>query len=130
MEMKKNIKSRISKLQDINDPDIIKYELYSILTTLLLSKEEFKNNKDINGFLNSFDITFKDYVMKTRTLIMAKTLRIVEKSDSNNLQLYKKILKELYLKDDVENSTITAKNKRQAENYMNNILNKYSRNKG
>lgn len=129
MEFNESIKLKINKIQDINNPDLLRYELYAILTTLILSKEEFKQNKDINEFLIYLHINFKGYILKTRTLIMAKTLRIVEKADNDNLENYKKAIVNLYLSDKVT-SDLKVKGKDESkENYMNNILNKYSRNK-
>jgi hypothetical protein len=129
--MDSNIKLKIKKLQEINDLSLLKYELYSIFVYLILSKEEFKNNKDINTFLGTLNINFKEYVMKSRTLIIAKVLRLIEKGDTIRLQLYKDILVNIYLKKLDENYPEKPKIKKQnTSNYMSDILNKYSRNKG
>ncbi|WP_027625746.1 hypothetical protein [Clostridium lundense] len=124
------VKVRIKKIQDINNEDLLRYELYSILATIILSKEEFKNNKEISVFLKSFNISFKEYVMKNRTIIMANTLRKIEKADLDTLQMYKKVLKDLYLLNTKEFEVMPKDKKQAKENYMNGILNKYSRNKG
>lgn len=130
MKINKNIKSRVKNLQNITSTDLMRYELYAILTTLILSKEEFKANKDINDFLNLLGINFKEYVFNTRTLVIARTLKIVQKADTESLQLYIRVLQEEYLTDGKNNkdSKITNK-KKSTDNYMGKILNKYSRNK-
>lgn len=129
MEMNRSMKTRIKNLQDIKSLDLLKYELYAILTTILLSKEEFKSNKDINDFLNLFGISFREYVFQTRTLVLARTLRIVEKAEIDTLEQYKSILIEFYLKDKDDKDLNIKDKKKLTENYMNKILNKYSRNK-
>lgn len=130
MEINWSMKVRIKNLQDINSPDLMRYELYAILTTLVLSKEEFKANKEISDFLNSLGINFKEYVFNTRTLIIARTLRIIEQADIDRLESYKKVLKQLYLDDTNDNKNSDQKDKKKpTENYMNKILNKYSRNR-
>lgn len=130
MDILGDLKIKIKQLQDINNQDLIKYELYAIMTTFILSKEIFKNNNEVNNFLNQFGISFKDYVLKTRTLMLAKTLRFIEKGDVNSLELFKNILKDVYLKDTNYNTNSGQKNKKtSSDNYMNDILNKYSRNK-
>lgn len=130
MEINRSMRVRIKNLQDIDNPDLMRYELYAILTTLVLSKEEFKANKEINDFLNSLGINFKEYVFNTRTLVIARTLRIIEKADIDSLESYKKVLKQLCLDDINDNKNPDQKDKKKpAENYMNKILNKYSRNK-
>lgn len=128
MEIKDLLKSKVKKIQDITNLNLLRYELFAIFATTILSKEEFKSNKDITNFLDIFGITFKEYVMKTRTLIMAKTLRIIEKLEMNDLNIYKEDLKRLYLiesDDDHTKNNATS----QEKNYMKDILNKYSRNK-
>jgi hypothetical protein len=125
-----NIKVKIKKIQDISNPDSLRYELYAIFVSLLLSKEAFKNNKEINVFMNLFGITFKEYIMKSRTQIMAKTIRLLEKADVSSLESYKGILNNIYVSNNQNNSFETKEKKQPSDNYMNNILNKYSRNKG
>ncbi|WP_462392619.1 hypothetical protein [Clostridium cadaveris] len=129
------VKIRINKIQDINNEELLRYELYSILTAILLSTEEFRSNKEIGPFLNLLNLNFKEYVMKSRTNIISRTLRNIEKADLNTLQLYKKVLKELYTNskdNEIKEKDIKQnKDKKQnKDNYMSDILNKYSRNKG
>lgn len=117
---------RIKKIQSINDELLLRYEMYSIFTEIILSKEQFKKNNDISNFLECFDIRFKEYVLGTRTLILAKTLRVIEKAEYETLCKYKKtLLKMLDESVKIENNKSDTSAK-----YITNILNKYSRNKG
>ncbi|MEE1076939.1 MAG: hypothetical protein UHY68_06735 [Acutalibacteraceae bacterium] len=71
---------------------IPKYKLIGIVTEMLFSKELYKKNTDIVPFLNEvFDITFKFYILKSRTMIVAKVCRLI-----NNLESTKDIQKKLY----------------------------------
>ncbi|WP_425447708.1 hypothetical protein [Dethiothermospora halolimnae] len=131
MKERAKVRNKMKKLQEIDSVELIRYELYAIITTLLLSKKEFSKNKDIKIFLDLLEIEFKEYVMRSRTLILSRMLREVEKADEKTLEFYKNTLGELYLKEnknDCESST--DDNKSEKNNYMNQILKKYSRNRG
>lgn len=133
------IVDKIKKLNTIKESEKLKYEMYSIFTNIILSKDELKSNKDLMIFLKYFDIGFRDYVFKSRTLTLARTLRIIEKSELDLLKKYSYILNEkVQEKISKETSDIqkekskkqNEKNKKDDNNeYISNILNKYSRNK-
>ncbi|WP_283595112.1 hypothetical protein [Limosilactobacillus galli] len=70
-----------------------KYKLIGIACEVLLSKELFKNNVDTVSFLEEvFSVKYKDYVIKSRTTIIARTTRIINKSDEPTIYQYKKKL--------------------------------------
>lgn len=71
---------------------IPKYKIIGITTQLLFSKKIFARNSDINDFIKDLmDIEFKSYVLRSRTLIVAKTCRNIE-----NMENYSLFQKKLY----------------------------------
>lgn len=58
---------------ELKNKKIYKYKLIGIVSALLLSKDVFKHNADIGEFLiNVFGIEFKEYVMRSRTMVVAR----------------------------------------------------------
>lgn len=95
----RSIKSIISRIDKRNDIEQIRVSLYSILTTIILSKQIFKRNEDIKLLLEELNLEYKDYVYKNRTLIVAKVIRHVQKADSGELHLYIDVCKNLLFPD-------------------------------
>ncbi|KMO86863.1 hypothetical protein AB840_05970 [Megasphaera cerevisiae DSM 20462] len=76
---------------ELKSKNIPKYKLIGIFVELLFSKMIFPKNKDINDFLcDILHVEFKPYVMKSRTLIVAKVSKIITMQESE--QQYKKDL--------------------------------------
>lgn len=120
----------MKKIKSLKDEDQLRYEMYSFFTNLILSKEEFKFNKDIKEFLENFNMEFKKYVLDSRTLVLARTLREIEKLDKDSLEKYKAILEKIYLKENGESMNANKKNNiKETDDYVSGILKKYSRNK-
>lgn len=128
MIMDKNIVVKIKRIQEIVDNEDFKLELYSIITNLILSKDIFKSNKEVGEFLDKIDISFKDYVMNSRTMILARTLRIINKSEEEDLIKYKSTLNELIVSDELKKEDKKNKKVVNDDKYIDNILKKYSRN--
>lgn len=64
---------------------IYKYKLLGILTQLIYSKKIFKKNSEISEFLNDvFGIMFKDYILKSRTNIVANLTKHILSSENKN----------------------------------------------
>ena len=120
----------MKKIKSLKDEDQLRYEMYSFFTNLILSKEEFKFNKDIKEFLENFNMEFKKYGLDSRTLVLARTLREIEKLDKDSLEKYKAILEKIYLKENGESMNANKKNNiKETDDYVSGILKKYSRNK-
>lgn len=72
---------------------IPRYKIIGIIAELLLSKEIFKKNSDISVFLeNIFSITYKNYILKSRTLIVAHCCKMLETCEEREYNYYKKRL--------------------------------------
>ncbi|WP_336153927.1 hypothetical protein [Bacillus sp. 204(2023)] len=74
-----------------------RYKVTGIVSEMILSKEVFLKNSDINEFLKLvFEVEFKEYVMLSRTLIVARVIRILVKySESDYLSCKKRLYKYL-----------------------------------
>src|SRR3954451_15588211 len=72
--------------KSIRDEQTYRAHTYGILMTLLLSKEIFKNNNDIQSFLEENKIAFKPYVFHSRTQIVGRICRIIESFNINQLK--------------------------------------------
>lgn len=63
---------------ELKNKNVSNYKLIGIVTELIFSKEIFKRNSDISAFIQEiFDIKFKDYILKSRTMIVAHICRIM-----------------------------------------------------
>ena len=68
---------------ELKNRSIPKYKFIGIITELIYSKEIFVKNKDISNFVKDiFDIELKDYVVKSRTMIVAKISKKIIDSES------------------------------------------------
>jgi hypothetical protein len=63
---------------ELKNKNVSKYKIIGIVTELILSKEVFKKNSDIASFIQEiFSVTMKDYILKSRTMIVAHICRII-----------------------------------------------------
>ena len=95
---------------------------------LVIKKNYFKRNDDLIELLKIFNLEFKDYVMKSRTLLLARILREIEKiKDVDDVVLN---LKKILIKNiNEEDRTVQNKGKNRDKKYLDSIIEKYSRNK-
>ena len=95
---------------------------------LIIKKNYFKRNNDLIKLLKIFNLEFKDYVMKSRTLLLARILREIEKiKDVDDVVLN---LKKILIKNiNEEDRTVQNKGKNRDKKYLDSIIEKYSRNK-
>lgn len=85
--------SLIIYLNELKNRIVPKYKIIGITTQLIFSTSTFKRNSDIEPFLlKIFNITFKPYVIKSRTIIASRVSRIISKSDSSNIESMKRNL--------------------------------------
>lgn len=68
---------------ELKNTKVPRYKLIGITTEILLSKEVFRRNSEINLFLRDvFNMRFKTYVMKSRTMIIARISRNIYVADN------------------------------------------------
>lgn len=101
-----------------NNTDIV--EIIGIITTLIITKDVFKKNLEVKEFLsNVLGIDFPSYVMRSRTLMAARTSRLLFTVDEDSLyELKNKIF--TYIKNidmlDEKNMSNVKKTKKKNEN--------------
>ena len=114
----KTLIQKINRLKFISLEESLRYDLFSIFTALLLSKEFFKKNCEIKDFLNSNGIEIKDYVAKSRTNMLARTLLYINTINIEKMHQINNSLLELIKNNDNNEDDV----------YIKKILNKYARN--
>ena len=95
---------------------------------LVIKINYFKRHAHGIELLKIFNLEFKDYVMKSRTLLLARILREIEKiKDVDDVVLN---LKKILIKNiNEEDRTVQNKGKNRDKKYLDSIIEKYSRNK-
>lgn len=117
---------KIRYIENLKDEDLIRMESFSIVASFILSKEEFKLNYDLKPFMNELGIDCKPYLLKSRTAMLARAMRIVEKADVAEILNYINIIKLRIQVPDSSNKAQTN-NKKPKENYMKKMLELYGR---
>lgn len=70
-----------------------KHVLLGVSSSIILSKEIFPKNDDLKIFLKeTYNLEFRDYVFKSRTLIVARVIRHINKLESNDTEKLRKSL--------------------------------------
>ncbi|MGF7049178.1 hypothetical protein J2T13_003686 [Paenibacillus sp. DS2015] len=83
------------------DSDII--DLFGASVALLYSKQAFEKNQDISYFLTEvFGIDFLPYVMRSRTLIVARITKEIKYKNSEELEVIKGRIIEYLNKNNTE----------------------------
>lgn len=78
---------------ELKNRNTLRYKLIGIVVELLFAKEIFPKNSDIKTFLDEvMNIQFKIYIMKSRTMIVARVSKMLatqEIENQYNKALYK-----------------------------------------
>ena len=75
---------------DLKNKKPPRYKVIGITSELILSKKVFENNRNIIPFLDKvLDIEFREYVISSRTNIVARTSRIIYQSEDIDYIKYK-----------------------------------------
>ena len=73
-----NAKEYIEILHRVQAYNTSKLEVIGAVSILIYSKDIFKKNKDINSFIvDVLQLQYPEYIMKSRTLIVAKVSRYI-----------------------------------------------------
>lgn len=122
------IQSKLNNLDMRTDVDRVRFKIYAIYIEILLNHDLFQYNDDIKLFCQKLNISFKDYVFRSRTLLISRVIRLIEKADIQSLILYKSVadsLIESYSKNNLKKNKIrNDKLKKQSIN----IIDKFGRN--
>lgn len=119
------LQNDLQQLDTRTNPERIRYKLYPIYTNLLLNKNFFKSNNDIKHLCNCLSLTFKDYVYRSRTLLVARIIRSIERADQKDLLTYVEVAqKYIYAYNDKAEKNIKNSNTKS------NFIDKFGRNNG
>lgn len=136
--MLKQLYIQVSSIKKTQSEETIKIELFSIMTSFILSEEIFKRNFQIKNFLENanpyFEKELLPYVYDNKALILGRVLRIIEKQDKNfnyNLVLDIKRFLNKFHADDINTHTEpqrkTVRKKIAKENYTDKLFERFKR---
>lgn len=75
-------------LSDSKNIEDKKIKLFGVLTNIMLSNVLIKRNQDFIGFTHDFfNVVFNDYVYKSRTLLLARCLRLIDNYEPDQIDL-------------------------------------------
>ncbi|WP_128894090.1 hypothetical protein [Longirhabdus pacifica] len=78
---------------ELKSKNVAKYKLVGITTELILNTTIFSKNENIVPFLKSvYNLTYKEYIIRSRTMILARTARYIYKLDSKEYENSRKEL--------------------------------------
>ncbi|MGF0082231.1 hypothetical protein [Limosilactobacillus reuteri] len=131
------LKRYLNRIKETKDIEYKRSLLYSAYTVLLLSTEYFKLNVDIKEFLTPVlekldkfinpkkSLVFKDYVYKSRSLIIARFIRIIQHSNQETLNILINSISILFESDE---SNIGLKSqKKERKNSVDELLTRFGR---
>ena len=75
---------KIRYIRSLKDEELIRLESFSVIVSFMLSKEVFKVNSELKEFMNELGMDCKPYLVKSRTAMLAKIVRVFEKSRKNS----------------------------------------------
>lgn len=133
------LRNLLHSLRNVKNDEIYRSEAYSIYVIFFLSTEIFKNNIDVKDFLEKnpefflfiqkYKMELKDYLFNSRTVLVGRFIRIVQKADVADLKSIMKVIQNIAFFE--ANNTKLVNNKRKAndENYYDSLLNQFKRGK-
>lgn len=117
---------KIRYINNLKDEELIRLESFSVIVSFMLSNEAFRANVDLKIFMEELGIECKPYLAKSRTAMLAKMLRIVEKAEKQQLLKYIAVINQK-ISDIPEEEKIQTQNKKNKKNYMKEVLELYGR---
>lgn len=120
---------KIKYIKNLKDEELIRLESFSVVVSFILSKEVFKTNIELKEFMEKIGVECKPYLLKSRTVMVARAVRIVEKAEKQQLLNYIDFISEKLNKIPEEEKT-QIKKKKSKKNYMKEVLELYGRKEG
>lgn len=117
---------KIRYIRGLKDEELIRLESFSVIVSFMLSKEAFKVNSELKEFMNELGMDCKPYLVKSRTAMLAKTVRVFEKSEKQQLFYYMDIVNKRIAELPEEEKPVQV-NKKNKKNYMKEVLELYGR---
>lgn len=121
------INKKLSTIKNSNNIEQVRIELFGVITSILLSKELFKYNKEMVEFLQNINIVCKPYIMKSRTAILGKVIRKIEKIEIDEMKEIGEVINRMLNEFSDSLNKNVEKPEKVKKNYMAEIMRKYSR---
>ena len=101
------------------------------MAVLIMEKEHFPKIENVAGFLDDINIKYSNVIKENRKLLFSKVIEDIIQADEETLDLIAEntmeSIKELAAEKETERKTEPQKNNE--KDYIEKLLNKYSRNK-
>ena len=124
------VKGKLGKIERLKNLELKKFELYGIMAVLIMEKEHFPKIENVTNFLDDINIQYSNVIKDNRKLLFSKVIEDIIQADEETLDLIAEntmdSIKELSAEKEVERKK-EPKNKE--KDYIEKLLNKYSRNK-
>lgn len=117
---------KIRYIRSLKDEELIRLESFSVIVSFMLSKEVFKVNFELKEFMNELGMDCKPYLVKSRTAMLAKIVRVFEKAEKQQLFYYIDIINKRIDELPEEEKNVQV-NKKSKKNYMKEGLELYGR---
>ena len=117
---------KIRYIRSLKDEELIRLESFSVIVSFMLSKEVFKVNFELKEFMNELGMDCKPYLVKSRTAMLAKIVRVFEKAAKQQLFYYIDIINKRIDELPEEEKNVQV-NKKSKKNYMKEVLELYGR---
>ena len=125
------VKGKIGKIERLKNLELKKFELYGIMAVLIMEKEHFPKIEKVAGFLDDINIKYSNVIKENRKLLFSKVIEDIIQADEETLDLIAEntmeSIKELATEKETERKKEPQKNNE--KDYIEKLLNKYSRNK-
>ncbi|MRB22655.1 hypothetical protein GH839_17450 [Bacillus thuringiensis] len=126
----KQLFNKFLSLKKIKDEESLRISLYGYSSEIILSKELFTNNKELVEFISLLGLEFRDYVYASRTVVISRIIRDLQKRDMSQLEKYRDSIIEFYKNKfdfHVLPSTSGAKSTDKSGNYVKTMVERYKR---
>lgn len=135
--MNKLVMQDLNRLIHTGSSTEMRYKLFGIFGYIVQSRELFPNNIDIKPFANSLPLErpVKDYLLSARPQVIARIIKEINNAPDDNLYIYVTKARNFLEESEHEVTSEAVKPKQPSNrkkapetNYIDNLLNKYSRN--
>ncbi|TOY85853.1 hypothetical protein DIS15_03460 [Levilactobacillus brevis] len=89
------LRSELDTLDSRTNNERIRYQLYSIYVNILINHTLFPKNDDIKTLCSSLNFELKDYVFRSRTLLIARFMRKIEHLNDDDIIAFLKVAKSI-----------------------------------
>lgn len=136
-EMNKLVMQDLNRLIHTENSSETRYKLFGIFGYIIQSRDLFPKNIDIKPFVNSLplEIPVKDYLLSSRPQVIARMIKEINNAADDILYIYVTEARNFLDESTHEDISETVKSKQSVNrkkssetNYIDNLLNKYSRN--